>query len=144
MTVDHQAQVDELIAGYRRSRDQLAETHHALAAVSESATSVDGLVTATAGPGGVLAGLAIDEAAYHRYRPDELADLIVRTAAVAAAQAARSATELLAPLLPAGADPAALLHGTADLSPAELAAPVVPAEETFENQTWMQRGGVPR
>jgi DNA-binding protein YbaB len=144
MTVDHQTQVDELIAGYRRSREQLAEVHHALAAVRESASSEDGLVTATAGPGGVLTRLAIDEAAYRGYRPDELADLIVRTTAEAAARAARSAAELVAPLLPAGADPAALLHGIADLSPAELAPPVAPVEESFENQTWMQRGGVLR
>ncbi|HET9143170.1 YbaB/EbfC family nucleoid-associated protein [Actinophytocola sp.] len=142
MTVDHQAQVDELVAGYRRSREQLASVQQALAAVRAAASSEDGLVTATVGPGGVLAGLTIDERAYRTYRPDELAALIVRTTAVAARLAARSAEDLVAPLLPSGADPAALLHGSADLTPAELAPPAVAAEESFENQTWMRRGGV--
>ncbi|HEU5475806.1 MAG TPA: YbaB/EbfC family nucleoid-associated protein [Actinophytocola sp.] len=142
MTVDHQAQVDELIAGYRRSREQLAGVHRALAAVSGSATSADGLVTATAGPGGTLAGLTIDESAYRRYQPHQLAELIVRTAAAAAELVHRSSADLVAPLLPAGADPAALLRGTADLTPAELAPPPAP-DESFEDRTWMQRGGMP-
>ncbi|HEV2784647.1 MAG TPA: YbaB/EbfC family nucleoid-associated protein, partial [Actinophytocola sp.] len=100
MTVDHRAQVEELLADYQRSREQLAAVHRALASVSASASSEDGAVTATVGPRGSLTGLVIDESAYRRYRPAELADLIVRTAAAAAGQAARSATELVAPVLP--------------------------------------------
>lgn len=139
MTADHRAQVDELLADYRRSREQLASVHHRLASVSESATSADGLVTVTVGPGGVLTGLVISAAAY-RHPPAELAALIVATTAVAASQAAKVAGELVAPVLPADSDPAALLRGTADLTPAELVPPSpLPIEESFENRTWLEK-----
>jgi hypothetical protein len=142
VSVDHRAQVEELLADYRRSRDQLASVHRALASVSESVRSEDGAVTATVGPQGTLTGLVIDESAYRRYRPAELADLIVRTASAAAARATRAAGELVAPVLPPGTDPEALLRGTADLTPAELrSAPPAPADESFEERSWMDTGG---
>jgi DNA-binding protein YbaB len=142
---DHRAQVEELLAEYRRSREQLASVHHALAALTESASSDDGAVRATVGQRGTLTALVIDDSAYRRYRPAELADLIVRTTAAAAAKAARAASEVVAPVLPPGSDPEALLRGTADLAPAELR-PVSqqPVEENFEERTWMERGGIGR
>lgn len=145
MSVDHRAQVDELLADYRRSREQLASVHQALSAVSGSAGSPDGAVTATVGPQGALTGLVIAEAAYRAYRPAELADLIVRTATAAAAAAARTATQVVASVVPPGADPEALLRGTADLTAPEIQ-PVanVPVDESFEDRTWMERGGLPR
>jgi DNA-binding protein YbaB len=146
VTADHQAQVEELLADYRRGRDQLASVHHALAAVRESATSPDGLVTVTVGPGGILLDLRFADVAYRNYRPERLAALIVETTATAAAKAARVANDLVAPVLPAGADPAALLGGTADLTPGELAPPARPAvdERSFEERTWLQSGGTLR
>ncbi|MFL6145776.1 MAG: YbaB/EbfC family nucleoid-associated protein [Labedaea sp.] len=137
---DHQAQVDELLADYRRGRDQLASVHQALARVRESASSPDALVTATVGAGGTLIGLSIDEAAYREHSPQRLAALIVETTSAAAAKAVRVSTELVAPVLPAGSDPAALLGGTADLAPAELVASVPAVDESFENRTWMEPG----
>lgn len=137
---DHRAQVEELLADYRRSREQLAAVHRALAAVSESASSEDGAVTATVGPQGALTALVIEDTAYRRYRPDELADLIVRVTSAASAKAGRAAGEVVAPVLPPGADPEALLRGTADLTPAEIQPPAPPAvEDSFENRTWMER-----
>ena len=140
MTADHRAQVDELLADYRRSRDQLAGVHQRLASISESATSPDGLVTATVGSGGTLTGLTIADAAYRQFRPADLAALILETTAAAADRAAKLATEVVAPVLPAGTDPSALLRGTADLAPAELVppAPALP-DDDFENRTWMER-----
>jgi DNA-binding protein YbaB len=141
VTADHRAQVDELLADYRRSRDQLVSVHQRLASISESATSPDGLVTATVGSGGTLTGLSIADAAYRQHRPADLATLILETTAAAADRAAKLATEVVVPVLPAGTDPSALLRGTADLAPAELVPPVVPAlaDDDFENRTWMER-----
>lgn len=136
MTADHRAQIEDLLADYRRSREQLASVHQRLATISESATSSDGLVTATAGSGGALTALRIAEAAYRAHRPADLAKLIVATVAEAAAQAEKRASEVMAPVLPVATDPDALLRGTVDLAPAELVPPV-PAEESFENRTWM-------
>jgi DNA-binding protein YbaB len=139
VSADHQVQVDDLLAGYRRSRDQLASVHRALSTVHESATSRDGAVRATVGPGGHLTALDIHEDAYRHYRPERLALLIVETVAAAAAKAMTVSTELIAPVLPADADPDALLRGTADLTPAELAPPR-PPDESFENRTWLESG----
>ncbi|WP_285501829.1 YbaB/EbfC family nucleoid-associated protein [Actinokineospora sp. NBRC 105648] len=139
MVADHRAQVEDLLADYRRSRDQLAEVHRALAAISESATSPCGLVTATVSAQGALTGLDLHEDAYRVHRPDELAAIIVRTTAAADALAARAAGHAVAPVLPTGTDPGALLRGTADLSPAELVPPRPAAEEeSFENLTWLE------
>jgi DNA-binding protein YbaB len=136
VTADHRAQVEDLLADYRRSRDQLASVHRALSVVHESASSPDGAVTATVGPGGHLTKLEIHEDAYRHYRPERLAALIVKTVAAATAQAMDASADLIAPVLPADADPEALLRGTADLTAAELTPPPVP-EDSFENRTWL-------
>jgi DNA-binding protein YbaB len=120
---DHRAQVEELLADYRRSREQLASVQRELAAVSGQASSPDGTVTAVVGAGGRLAGLELSELAYRRHRPEQLAELIVRTVAAAAASAAEDTYQALSTVLPASADPAALVAGTADLKPAEYEPP---------------------
>jgi DNA-binding protein YbaB len=119
---DHRAQVEELLADYRRSREQLASVQRELAAVSGRASSPDGTVTAVVGAGGKLAALELSELAYRRHRPEQLAELIVRTVAAAAASAAEDTYQTLSAVLPASTDPAALVAGTADLRPAEYEA----------------------
>lgn len=144
MEADHRAQVEELLAEYRRSREQLGEVHRKLATISASASSEDGLVTATVGANGQLVGLVIVESAYHKLRAHELAQRVVALTAEAAAKAARAAGEAIAPVLPRDADPDALLRGTADLSGADLkpvARDAVDSEETFEDLSWMRAGG---
>ncbi|MFJ6675327.1 YbaB/EbfC family nucleoid-associated protein [Actinosynnema sp. NPDC091369] len=161
MTTDHRAQVDELLADYRRSRDQLASVQRDLARVSGSATSPDGAVTAVVDARGALTDLELADGAY-RLRPAQLAELIVRTAREAVARAAEDAYRALSPVLPAGTDPEALLRGTADLRPEELrpeelraeeAGPARPArrraavddDEDFEQRDWLDAdaAGIP-
>lgn len=143
MEADHRAQVEELLAEYRRSREQLGAVQRKLATITESASSADGLVTATVGANGQLVGLVIVESAYRKLRPHELARCVVELTAQAAAKAARAAGEAVAPVLPRDADPDALLRGTADLTPAELRPPDEneTTDETFENLSWMRSGG---
>ena len=141
MGADHRAQVEEMLAGYRRSREQLGAVHRKLATLRASATSEDGLVTVTVGPQGQLHELVIVDSAYRKLRPHELAATIVALSEAATAAMSRAAGEAIAPVLPADTDPEALLRGTADLSPAELKPEPPDAEETFENVTWMQAGG---
>jgi DNA-binding protein YbaB len=142
---DHRTQVAELVADYRRSREQLATMHKTLAAISVSATSSDGMVTATVGAQGRLTELVIDDAAYQRYRPADLAKLVVSITAQAAARVVEETSRTISPLLPTGTDPAALLAGTADLSAQEIA-PEVPRraaahqdvdEESYEEHSWL-------
>jgi DNA-binding protein YbaB len=141
---DHRAQVDELLADYRRSREQLSDVQRKLATLQASATSDDDLVTVTVGPQGQLTELVIVDSAYRRLRPHELASTIVKLTAKAAAKVSRAAGETIAPVLPPDTDPEALLRGTADLTPAELKPEPQDAEETFEDLTWMRAGGKKR
>ncbi|MCP2260433.1 YbaB/EbfC DNA-binding family protein [Streptoalloteichus tenebrarius] len=151
MSTDHHAQVEELLASYRRDRERLASVHRALATVRESATSEDGAVTATVGPGGALVDLTLSDDAYRRHRPDALARLVVRLVGTAAAAAAARAERTVAEVLPPGADPAAVLAGTGDLRPEELRpeelapassgrhrAPDADDEPDNEDRTWLQ------
>ncbi|MEU6643780.1 YbaB/EbfC family nucleoid-associated protein [Saccharomonospora sp. NPDC046836] len=141
---DHRAQVDQLLADYRRSREQLATMHRDLAAISESASSDDGLITAEVGGRGVLTGLVIADEAYERYRPAELAAQIVRLTGAATVKAFAGAGEVLAPALPSGTDPQALLLGTADLGAKDIAAEVPDVDESFEDQNWLAEADWPR
>ncbi|NKQ59332.1 YbaB/EbfC family nucleoid-associated protein [Amycolatopsis sp. K13G38] len=143
---EHRTQVEELLADYRRSRDHLASVQRELASITASASDQDGLITATVGPRGTLTGLVIDDAAYRRYRPKELAEQIVRVTGTATMRALSAAGEKLAPALPGGTDPQALLLGTGDLDATEIAPPKPksrprpPAdEESFEDQNWVNR-----
>lgn len=141
---EHRARVDELLAEYRRSRDHLATVHQQLTAITASASSADGSVTATVGPRGTLTGLSITDEAYRTYRPDELAVQIMRAAAAASASALADASEVIAPALPSGSDPEALLLGTGDLAPGELRAEPPPQPsgddgedgEDFDSRNW--------
>ncbi len=144
MEADHRAQVEELLAGYRRSREQLGAVQRTLASLRESATSEDGLVTVTVGAHGRPVHLVIVDSAYRRLRPHELAETIVSLTEAAGAKVSRAAGEAVAPVLPPGTDPEALLRGTADLTPAELTPAPPDADETFEDLTWMQAGGKQR
>ncbi|HVV13185.1 YbaB/EbfC family nucleoid-associated protein [Amycolatopsis sp.] len=136
---EHRAQVDELLADYRRSREHLASVQRELAAIKASASDAEGLVTVTVGPRGTLIGLVIAPGAYRRYQPAELSEQIVRATGEATARALTAAGQVLAPALPAGTDPQALLLGTGDLEPTEIAPRQRPVEDdSFENQSWVR------
>ncbi|MGH3432682.1 MAG: YbaB/EbfC family nucleoid-associated protein [Thermocrispum sp.] len=141
---EYRARVEDLLAEYRRSREQLAEVHHQLGKITASAGSADGSVTATVGPRGTLTGLTITDEAYRRYQPAELAAQILKATAAASASALAETSAALAPVLPSGTDPEAVLLGTGDLSAAELRPepvpqPAVVEEEDFESQSWFSR-----
>ncbi|WP_007027139.1 YbaB/EbfC family nucleoid-associated protein [Saccharomonospora iraqiensis] len=149
---EHQARVEQALADYRRSRERLIAAQRELASVRASASSADGSVTATVGLRSALTGLTIDDRAYQRYRPAELAAEIVRLTAEAGAEAFASAGEVLAPALDSGTDPQALLLGTGDLTAEELApaepdtdGPVAPTDgpdgPDFDDRDWLHGDG---
>lgn len=126
MPTNHRDEVAQLLADYRRGREQLAAVQRALLSITESASSPDGLVTASVDSAGTLSGLVLTDQAYSRYRPAELADTIVRTTRAAAVKAGERARQALAPVLPPDTDPAALLAGRADLTEDEIGPPTPP------------------
>jgi DNA-binding protein YbaB len=134
---DHRDEVAQLLANYRQSREQLATVQRALLSIAESASSPDGLVTATVDSAGALTRLRIDDDAYRRYRPRELGDVIVDVSRAAAKLAIARAADTLAPVLPVDSDPAAVLAGRADLSVGEIAPAPALDEDSYEETTWM-------
>lgn len=132
MPSDHAAEVDELMAEYRRSREQLASVQRELSAITETARSGDDAVRVTVGPQGALRDLTITEDAYRRLRPSQLAATIVELADTATRACAARVERVLAPVLPARADPQAIVEGRADLDRAEVrpaAGTVSPAQD---------------
>jgi DNA-binding protein YbaB len=157
---DHREQVEQLLADYRRGREQLASVQRALRSITESAASSDGLVVVTVGAQGQLTAVSIGDDAYRRYRPADLAALITRLAGKAAATAGERANQALLPALPPDTDPAAVLAGRADLTPEEID-PEPPAatrtdrpgrdnasdhqddpDDSYEHTSWLQ--GTPK
>ena len=153
MPTNHRDEVAQLLADYRRGREQLAAVQRALLSIVESASSPDGLVTASVDSAGTLTGLVITDQAYQRYRPADLADTIVRTTRAAAAKAGEQARQALAPVLPPDTDPAAALAGRADLTDDEIGPPTPPMpmpassppprpvpsydEDSYEDTSWL-------
>ncbi|CAM05665.1 YbaB/EbfC DNA-binding family protein [Saccharopolyspora erythraea NRRL 2338] len=109
MPTDHRAEVAELLADYRRSRERLEATRQELAALTETARSEDGSVEVTVGPQGVLRDLHLSDDVHERYHPARLSALIVRLTTEAAGEVVRRAADALAPIVPEGTDPAVLL-----------------------------------
>jgi len=132
---------EQLLAEYRRSREQLAAVHRALAALTVSESSEDGAITVTVGAHGSLVDLTIGEQTYRHYRPARLAGTIVRLTAAAAQRAAEQSARLLEPVLPPDVDAAALLAGTADLSADEIAPPLRLGHigDDESERSWLQR-----
>ncbi|GAA2781481.1 YbaB/EbfC family nucleoid-associated protein [Saccharopolyspora taberi] len=109
MPSDHRAEVEQLMADYRRSRERLDETRRELAEITETSASADGAVRVTVGSRGGLLGLDLSDDVYERYRPARLSALIMRLTAEATTAAARRAADALAPIVPEGTDPDLLL-----------------------------------
>ncbi|SDO90872.1 YbaB/EbfC DNA-binding family protein [Actinopolyspora xinjiangensis] len=105
--IDHRAQVDEMIADYRRSRQRLSEVGDELAAIEETVGDERGTVSVTVGSGGALRRLWLSEQAYRTHRPEELGRLIVRLSGTATERVAERTDAVLATVLPSGSDPAA-------------------------------------
>lgn len=97
---EHRVRVEELVAEYRQSKLHLGSVHQQLSTITASAASSDGAVTSTVSARGTLIDLVIDDQAYRRYQPVELAEQIILATASASSTVAAQASALLAPLLP--------------------------------------------
>ncbi|MCE6997998.1 YbaB/EbfC family nucleoid-associated protein [Saccharothrix sp. S26] len=91
------------IEARRRTVELVEGVNQALAAMEATASSDDGLVDVTVGPGGELRALRLDPRLYRRPDAAALARAITRAARAAAEDARQAAFDMLAPLLPADA-----------------------------------------
>jgi len=85
---------------YTRLRSDLDDLQRRLATLRVSAESEDGLVRATVGPRGELAGLVLDRRVHRHLDAEQLAHTILATARRAAERSADEVQALLAGYLP--------------------------------------------
>lgn len=114
MCADHRTRVDELLADYRRSRDQLEQVQHELSEMSETARDERESIAVTVGSDGVPCDVRLSREINRHYAPDDLAAEIVRLSRLAADRIAERSEAALAPLLPSDVDPSAMRQGRAD------------------------------
>ncbi|WP_406688784.1 YbaB/EbfC family nucleoid-associated protein [Saccharopolyspora sp. ID03-671] len=147
MPTDHRARAEELLADYRRSRENLDDTRRDLAAVTATAASDDGRVRVVVGPQGALRELVLADDVAQRMRPAELAATVVRLSAEAARTAAQRTAAVLADVLPAGTDPELLLGPPPEPLPrnetprrSDVSSGDACDDEDFSDTSWLQRG----
>jgi DNA-binding protein YbaB len=110
-----QSHIDEMLQQYRQMRDRLGALQQEVAALSATARSPDGLVTATVGAQGQVVGLRIDPEALRRLDAAALAGQIVATAGVAAGAVRERAGETLKGFVPPRFKDAIDADGTVDV-----------------------------
>jgi DNA-binding protein YbaB len=96
-----QAEIDEMLSQYRQMRDRLGTLQRDIAALSATARSPDGMVTATVGAHGELVGLRLDPQALRRFDETALAAQILATARVAGSAVRERAGETVRGFVPA-------------------------------------------
>jgi DNA-binding protein YbaB len=110
------ARYDELLTAFERTRRSLTELRDKVGALSATAESKDGLVTAMVGPRGELTGLEFSPRTYRHHSPTQLAELVRETVAEAIRRLHERAAQLYEPFLPTGVPYDKLLSGEADVS----------------------------
>jgi DNA-binding protein YbaB len=97
---DLRARADELMGELTRLRSGLGDLQRTLTQVRASATSDDGLVTATVGPRGQLIRLDLDRRIYRRPDAVQLASTITETIQRASAAAQEKVAAACRPYVP--------------------------------------------
>jgi DNA-binding protein YbaB len=129
-----QAHIDEMLQQYRQMRDRLGDLQRDVAALTATARSPDGMVTATVGAQGRLVGLRLDPDALRRLDETTLAAQIVATSAVAADAVRERAGEVVKGFVPPRFKDAIGADGTVDVRRLIPTDPV-PLEELEESAT---------
>ncbi|MFI7119456.1 YbaB/EbfC family nucleoid-associated protein [Amycolatopsis sp. NPDC049868] len=100
MTSSYDERIGDLLADYRRQRDQLSEMQRKLKEISVTATAPGRAVAVTVGAQGEITDLGFPTTAYRRMAPAELATVLLATIADARQRAAAERETVLKPHLP--------------------------------------------
>jgi DNA-binding protein YbaB len=137
MRTEMRGQLSSLFEEYRAARARIERLSDDVAAMTSTARSSDGCVTATAGPQGDLRDLRIDPEVARRLDLRTLAARILEASGAAAAQARERLGRTMAEVMPAHLRHLVLPDGTVDvrgLLPADftslLPPPAKPADAT--------------
>ncbi|ALV31358.1 YbaB/EbfC family nucleoid-associated protein [Streptomyces sp. CdTB01] len=107
-------QIEDLLAQYRRQRDEAAETRRRINETTATVTAPRQTVKVTVGAQGEVTALEFPTGAYRRMAPRELAEVLLTTLQQARAEALRSVAGVLADGLPPGVTVPDLLQGRVD------------------------------
>jgi DNA-binding protein YbaB len=97
---DVKARVDQMMAHVRRMTHEMGDVQNKLIRITGTASSADGLITATVGPRGHLISLEIDAKIYRRPDSALLAQTIVDTVRQAIEQASEEVQKLYEEFVP--------------------------------------------
>ena len=108
------AELEELSADFHQRLARIQQLREQAERVTASARSRDGLISVEVGFNGQLRAVHLNPGVYDRLSPQRLAAALVELAGIAAADAAKQAQQIMAPVLPAGGlsaggDPMALM-----------------------------------
>jgi hypothetical protein len=115
MAANFRDDYEKFRAEYQQQVARIGETQQRLADISCTAVAPRRAISVTVGHGGVITEISFPTGAYKRMTPNELAAALINTINDARDQAVAAAGEILAPSLPEGVDPRALLTGRFDL-----------------------------
>ncbi|MEC3997659.1 YbaB/EbfC family nucleoid-associated protein [Actinacidiphila sp. DG2A-62] len=114
MSTPYDQDIEELLALYRRQREEAAETRRRINEVTGTATAPRQAVKVTVGAQGDVTAIEFPTGAYRRMAPKELADALLATIREARAEALEKVAELTSLALPPGVKVADLLRGEVD------------------------------
>ncbi|MCX2731757.1 YbaB/EbfC family nucleoid-associated protein [Saccharopolyspora sp. NFXS83] len=108
--------VEMLQEEFERQRSQVGEMQQRLRELSATVVSPRREVSVTVGSQGVLQDLHFPTSTYRKLPKNELAELITDTIAAAREKALDQTAAVIAPSLPEGLDPKAMLKGDIDVA----------------------------
>ncbi|MFF4490843.1 YbaB/EbfC family nucleoid-associated protein [Streptomyces sp. NPDC001544] len=114
MSSPYDQQIEELLADYRKQRDQAFESRQQINAVTATAMAPRQVVRVTVGAQGQITELDFPTGAYRNMAPKDLARVIQATVDKARAQALKKVTETVTAAMPGGIPLADLLEGKFD------------------------------
>lgn len=122
----YEQELEQSLTLYQRRREELAEFHRGMAAISVTVTSPRKIVTVTMGNAGEVKEVRFPTPAYKNLTPLELGAVLTQTIEEARSEALDKAAELLSAMLPPGVDARLLVRGKADLAQMMPADPFEP------------------
>lgn len=105
--------IEGLFQEYQRQRNRLTEMQQRMRELTATATSPRREVSVTVGQNGVVTDIRFPTGAHKRLTPADLSELIMATYAEAKEDVMNQAAAVIAPMVPDGVDPDALVRGTA-------------------------------
>ncbi|MBY8888869.1 YbaB/EbfC family nucleoid-associated protein [Streptomyces sp. PTM05] len=144
MSSPYDQEIEDLLALYRKQREEAVETRRRINEVTGTATAPRQTVKATVNAQGELTAIEFPTGAYHRMAPKELSEALMTTIRQARANALEAVAELTSLNLPAGVKVTDLLEGKVDataLLPQEPGAPDEVREYIEKGRPEMRGGG---